>query len=199
MAQEAGALTVGVVSKPFSFEGRRRVGQAEQAIEALRERVDVLIVVSNERLLQIAPPGISLTDSFALADEVLRQGIVGLTDLVTKPGLVNVDFADVRAIMSGAGYALMGVGQGSGATRAEDAAGAAISSPLLEFPMQRARRVVFSITGGPTMTLQHINAVAETISSVTDPEANIIFGATVDDSFGDELSVTVVATDFPDD
>lgn len=130
--------------------------------------------------------------------QVLRQGIVGLTDLVTKPGLVNVDFADVRSVMGGAGLALMGVGRGFGRTRAEDAAVAAISSPLLEFPMQRARRVVFSVTGGPTMTLQHVNAVAQTIATVTDADANIIFGAAVEDDLGDELCVTVVATDFPD-
>ena len=197
LAREAGALTVGVVSKPFGFEGRKRAAQAESAVEQLRDYVDVLIVVSNDRLLSIIPEGLSLTDSFALADEVLRQGIVGLTDLVTKPGLVNVDFADVRAIMEASGFALMGVGRGFGQSRAEDAAMAAISSPLLEFPMARARRVVFSVTGGPSMTLQHVNQVAKQIASVADPEANIIFGAAVDADFGDELSVTVVATDFP--
>ena len=197
LAREAGALTVGVVSKPFRFEGQRRLKQAAAAVDELREAVDVLIVVSNDRLLEIVPDGMSMTDSFALADEVLRQGIVGLTDLVTKPGLVNVDFADVRAIMSEAGFALMGVGRGFGNSCAEDAAIAAISSPLLEFPMERARRVVFSVTGGPSMTLQHVNEVASTISMVCADDANIIFGTTVDETFGDEICVTVVATDFP--
>ena len=198
LAREAGALTVGVVSKPFGFEGRKKSLQAEAAVAELRASVDVLIVVSNERLLDIVPDGFSMTDSFALADEVLRQGIVGLTDLVTKAGLVNVDFADVRSIMQDSGFALMGVGRGEGKTRAEDAAAAAISSPLLEFPMAKARRVVFSVTGGPSMTLQHVNAVAQSINSVVSPEANIIFGANVEEDFGDELQVTVVATDFPD-
>jgi len=197
LAREAGALTVGVVSKPFGFEGRKRTLQADAAVEELRESVDVLIVVSNDRLLDIVPEGMSLTDSFALADEVLRQGIVGLTDLVTKPGLVNVDFADVRSIMSDSGFALMGVGRGFGKDRAADAASAAISSPLLEFPMERARRVVFSVTGGPSMTLQHVNEVAQSINMVVAPDANIIFGAAVDDDLGEELCVTVVATDFP--
>jgi len=197
MARDAGALTIGVVSKPFRFEGKKRTVQADSALERLREAVDVLIVVSNDRLLDIVPQGMPLADSFALADEVLRQGIVGLTDLVTKPGIVNVDFADVRAIMENSGFALMGVGRGFGKERAEDAAMAAISSPLLEFPMAQARRVVFSITGGKTMTLQHVNTVAQRVASVADPEANIIFGAAVDEEYGDELSVTVVATDFP--
>jgi len=198
LAREAGALTVGVVSKPFGFEGRKRTVQAEAAVDALRASVDVLIVVANDRLLDIVPDGMSLTDSFALADEVLRQGIVGLTDLVTKPGLINVDFADVRSIMCDSGFALMGVGRGFGKTRAEDAADAAISSPLLEFPMEQARRVVFCVTGGASMTLQHVNAVALRISTVVSADANIIFGANVDDELGDELTVTIVATDFPD-
>lgn len=160
LAREAGALTIGVVSKPFTFEGKKRTTQAVSAVEQLRENVDVLIVVSNDRLMDIVPEGMSMTDSFALADEVLRQGIVGLTDLVIKPGIVNVDFADVRSIMEDSGFALMGVGRGFGNTRAEDAAVAAISSPLLEFPMARARRVVFSVTGqlagnfGPSSPLQ---------------------------------------------
>ena len=198
LARQSGALTVGVVSKPFGFEGRKRGSQAEAAVAELRAFVDVLIVVSNDRLLDIVPEGMSLQDSFALSDEVLRQGIVGLTDLITKPGLVNVDFADVRSIMEDAGFALMGVGRGFGNTRAEDAAIAAISSPLLEFPMAKARRVVFSVVGGPSMTLQHVNNVAQSINEVVDSEANIIFGATVEDDLGDELIVTVVATDFPD-
>ena len=190
---------MGVVSKPFAFEGRRRCEQARSAVEVLREEVDVLIVVANDRLLECAPPGMPLTDAFALADEVLRQGIVGLSDLVTKTGLVNVDFADVRAVMEGAGLALMGLGRGEGARRAEEAAAAAISSPLLEFPMRKARRVVFCVTGGASMTLQHVNAVASTIGAVVDDDANIIFGAAIDESLGDELCVTVVATDFPTD
>ena len=197
-AREAGALTVGIVTKPFAFEGRKRSKQAAEALEELRPCVDILIVVANDRLIEIAPDGMALTDSFALADEVrreiqlspcrpkcslhptacdvsrrysqvLRQGIVGLTDLVLKPGLVNVDFADLRTIMESSGLALMGVGRGHGLNRAQDAANAAISSPLLELPMRGARRVVFSLTGGSTTTLQHVNAVAQCISEVWAP------------------------------
>ncbi len=198
LAREGGSLAIGVVCKPFSFEGRRRSEQAEEALAALQESVDMLIVVSNDRLLEIAPAGMAMTDSFVLADEVLRQGIVGLTDMVTRPGLVNVDFADVRSIVSNSGYARMGVGRGTGPTRAADAASAAIASPLLELPMARARRVVFCVSGGPDMTLQDVNGVAQQVQEVTDDDANLIFGATVVDELEGELVVTVVATDFPD-
>lgn len=199
LAREQGALTIGIVSKPFGFEGRRRAQQAEAAIEKLRAECDTLIVVSNNRLLEIVPEGMSMADSFQLADEVLRQGIVGLAELVTKPGLVNVDFADVRTTMESSGFALMGVGRGYGPTRAQDAAAAALSSPLLEFPMARARRVVFSLSGGTDMTLQEVDAVAKTVARVADEDASIIFGATVDDELDGEILVTIVATDFPDD
>ena len=169
-------------------------------MERLRESVDMIVVVSNDQLLRCIPPGVSLADSFALADEVLRQGIVGLADIVTKPGLVNIDFADVRSIVADSGLALMGVGRGEGSTRAADAAEAAISSPLLDLPLRRAQRAVFSVVGGPSMTLQEVNDVATHLSATFDPDANIIFGATVDESYGDEeLTVTIVASDFRED
>lgn len=200
VARDAGALTVAVVSRPFSFEGGRRAGQADRAIARLRDSVDMLIVVANDRLLEIIPEGVSLADSFALADEVLRQGIVGLSDIITKPGLVNIDFADVQTVVKDSGLALLGVGTGTGRTRAEDAAEAAISSPLLDLPLLQARRAVFTVVGGETLTLQEVNTVATRLSEVLDEDANIIFGATVDPTYGDdELTVTMVATDFGDD
>ena len=156
-AKEAGALTVGVVTKPFGFEGRKRLQQAKQSIMQLKDRVDTLIVVSNDKLLQIVPENTPLTDAFLVADDILRQGVVGISEIIIKPGLVNVDFADVRTIMGNAGTALMGIGQGKGKTRATDAAMAAISSPLLDFPITKAKGIVFNIVGGPDMTLQEIN------------------------------------------
>ena len=156
----------------------------------------VLIVVSNDKLLEIVPEGVPLQDAFSLADEILRQGITGISDIVVKPGLINVDFADVRAVMTDAGPALMGIGRGFGKTRARDAALAAVSSPLLDFPIERARGVVFTITGTSDMSLQEVNEVASVISNIVAEDANIIFGTSVDDTYGDEVAVTVVATSF---
>eukprot|EP00981_Chlorochromonas_danica_P012677 scaffold5256_cov192-Ochromonas_danica.AAC.3 len=197
IAREQGALTVGVVTKPFGFEGRKRMQQALAAIERLRAVVDTLIIVSNDRLLQIIPENTPLQSAFAVADDVLRQGVVGISEIIIRPGLINVDFADVRAIMGDAGTALMGIGRGNGRTRASDAAAAAISSPLLDFPIEKARGVVFNIVGGSDLTLQEINAAAEVIYEAVDPDANIIFGALVDDSMQGDVAITVIATGFP--
>lgn len=198
VAKEMGALTVGVVTKPFGFEGRRRMNQALDSIEVLRDQVDTLIIVSNDRLLEIIPENTPVQRAFAVADDVLRQGVVGISEIIIRPGIINVDFADVRSIMKDAGTALMGVGKGSGKSRAEDAASAAISSPLLDFPITNAKGVVFNVIGGTDMTLQEINAAAEVIYDAVDPNANIIFGALIDESQTDgEVSVTVVATGFP--
>ena len=196
VAKEMGCLTVGVVTKPFAFEGRRRMQQANDAIINLREKVDTLIVVSNDKLLQIVPENTPLQDAFSVADDILRQGVVGISEIIVRPGLINVDFADVRSIMADAGSALMGIGTGSGKTRAQDAAIAAISSPLLDFPIEKAKGIVFNITGGHDMTLHEINAAAEVIYEAVDPNANIIFGALVDDNMENEISITVVATGF---
>jgi cell division protein FtsZ len=199
-AKEAGALTVGVVTKPFGFEGRKRMQQARSAIAEMKDKVDTLIVVSNDRLLQIVPEGTPLTDAFLVADDILRQGVVGISEIIIKPGLVNVDFADVRTIMGNAGTALMGIGTGKGKSRAVDAAMSAISSPLLDFPITRAKGIVFNIVGGSDMTLQEINAAAEVIYDNVDPDANIIFGALVDDATANgEVSITVLATGFATD
>jgi cell division protein FtsZ len=198
VAKEMGCLTVGVVTKPFAFEGRRRMQQAIDSIENLRERVDTLIVVSNDKLLQIVPDNTPLQDAFSVADDILRQGVVGISEIIVRPGLINVDFADVRSVMADAGSALMGIGTGSGKTRAQDAAIAAISSPLLDFPIEKARGIVFNITGGNDMTLHEINSAAEVIYEAVDPNANIIFGALVDDNMENEISITVVATGFSD-
>ena len=191
-----GCLTVGVVTKPFAFEGRRRMQQANDAISNLRDRVDTLIIVSNDKLLQIVPDNTPLQDAFSVADDILRQGVVGISEIIVRPGLINVDFADVRSVMADAGSALMGIGTGSGKTRAQDAAIAAISSPLLDFPIEKAKGIVFNITGGHDMTLHEINAAAEVIYEAVDPNANIIFGALVDDNMENEISITVVATGF---
>jgi cell division protein FtsZ len=196
VAKEMGCLTVGVVTKPFAFEGRRRMQQANDAITNLRDKVDTLIVVSNDKLLQIVPDNTPLQDAFSVADDILRQGVVGISEIIVRPGLINVDFADVRSVMADAGSALMGIGTGSGKTRAQDAAVAAISSPLLDFPIERAKGIVFNITGGQDMTLHEINSAAEVIYEAVDPNANIIFGALVDDNMENEISITVVATGF---
>lgn len=197
IAREAGALTVAVVTKPFGFEGRRRMQQALEAIENLRQQVDTLIIVSNDRLLQIIPENTPLQRAFSVSDDVLRQGVVGISEIIIRPGLINVDFADVRSIMGDAGTALMGIGKGSGKTRAQDAAAAAIASPLLDFPIEKARGVVFNVVGGLDLTLQEINAAAEVIYEAVDPNANIIFGALVDEEMSGEISITVIATGFP--
>lgn len=195
-ARDCGCLTVGVVTKPFAFEGRKRMKQAEEAIEELRKHVDTLIVVSNDKLLRIVPDNTPVTDAFLVADDILRQGVVGISEIIIKTGLVNVDFADVRAVMKDAGTALMGVGTGEGKSRAADAAVAAISSPLLDFPISEAKRIVFNIVGGPGLGLSEINAASEVIYENAHEDANIIFGALIDEKMGEEVSITVLACDF---
>jgi cell division protein FtsZ len=199
IAKECGALTVGIVTTPFGFEGRKRMQQAQEAIENLRDAVDTLIVVSNDRLLQIIPENVPVKQAFLVADDTLRQGVVGVSEIIIRPGLINVDFADVRAIMGNAGSALMGIGKGTGKTRAQDAAAAALASPLLDFPIKQAQGVVFNVVGGSDLTLQEINSAAEVIYEAVDPNANIIFGALIDDSISGEVSVTVICTGFPED
>jgi cell division protein FtsZ len=196
LGRELGALTVGVVTKPFGFEGRRRAQQAEQGIESLRDRLETLIVIENDRLLQVVEKQTSVVDAFRMADDVLRQGVQGITDLITVPGLVNLDFADVRTIMREAGSALMGIGAGSGDNRAAEAARAAVSSPLLESSIEGATGILLNITGGPDIGLFEVNEAAEVVTSAADPNANIIFGAVIDEAMGDEVRVTVIATGF---
>jgi cell division protein FtsZ len=196
---DCGCLTVAVVTKPFAFEGRRRMKQANDAMEQLRKTVDTLIVVSNDKLLKIVPENTPITDAFLVADDILRQAIAGISEIIINPGLVNVDFADVKAVMKDAGLALIGIGTGSGKNRASDAAIAAISSPLLDFPIRRAKRVVFNICGGEDLGLNEINAASEVIYANCDEDANIIFGALVDPSRGEEVSITVLACDFDED
>lgn len=195
-AKEVGALTVGVVTKPFSFEGRRRQGQAEIGTAKLKEKVDTLITIPNDRLLQVADKRTSMMDAFRIADDVLRQGVQGISDLIAVPGLINLDFADVKTIMTDTGSALMGIGYGSGDNRAVSAAEAAIKSPLLETSIEGARGVLLNITGGPSLGLLEVNEAAAIISDAVDPEANIIFGAVIDEAFQDEVRVTVIATGF---
>src|SRR5246500_4182721 len=196
LGRELGALTVGVVTRPFAFEGRRRAQQAEQGIEGLRERVDTLIVIENDRLLQVVEKKTSVMDAFRMADDVLRQGVQGITDLITVPGLVNLDFADVRTIMREAGSALMGIGAASGDGRATESARAAVSSPLLESTIEGATGILLNITGGPDIGLFEVNEAAEVVTSAADVHANVIFGAVIDDALGDEIRVTVIATGF---
>jgi cell division protein FtsZ len=198
IAKENDCLTVAVVTKPFVFEGRKRMQQAEAAIEALRQHVDTLIVVSNDKLLQIVPEDTPLTDAFLVADDVLRQGVIGISEIILKAGLVNVDFADVRAVMKDAGAALIGIGTGVGPARATEAAVAALSSPLLEFPIHKAQRVVFNIVGGESLGLGEVNAASAVVYENCDENANIIFGALIDPDMGDEVSVTVLACGFED-
>ena len=196
VARKMGALTVGVVTRPFSFEGKRRSNQAETGIAALRESCDTLIVIPNDRLLQMGDAGVSLMDAFRSADEVLLNGVQGITDLITTPGLINVDFADVKGIMSGAGTALMGIGAARGDGRALKAAEIAINSPLLEASMEGAQGVLMSIAGGSDLGLFEINEAASLVQDAAHPEANIIFGTVIDDSLGDEVRVTVIAAGF---
>jgi len=196
VAKEAGALTVGIVTKPFRFEGKRRMVQAVNAIKRLKEHVDTVIVVSNDRLLDIIPDDTPMNRAFAVADDILRQGVVGISDIIIKPGLINVDFADVRSVMSNAGTALMGIGIGSGKTGAEDAAGAAISSPLLDSTIDNAKGVVFNISGGEDLSLADVNRAARLIYDSVEEDANVIFGALIDESLGDSISITVLATGF---
>jgi cell division protein FtsZ len=196
LAREIGAITVGVVTRPFSFEGRRRAEQAELGIRDLREQVDTLIVIENDRLLQVVEKETSIVDAFRLADDVLRQGVQGITDLITIPGLVNLDFADVRTIMRDAGSALMGIGVGSGENRAAEAARSAVSSPLLEASIEGATGILLNITGGPDMGLFEVNEAAEVVTGAADQQANVIFGAVIDQGVRDEVRVTVIATGF---
>jgi cell division protein FtsZ len=196
IAHEVGALAIGVVTRPFTFEGTRRSQVAQEGIEKLKEEVDTLIVIPNDRLLQIVDKRASLQEAFLTADDVLRQGIQGISELITVPGLVNLDFADVRSIMSEGGAALMAVGRGSGDTRAADAAAQAISSQLLDVTIDGARGILFNITGGPDMSLFEVNEAAEIIRATAHPDANIIFGAVIDENMGDEVNITVVATGF---
>ena len=197
-AREAGALTVGVVTKPFGFEGKKRKEQAERGIEALTGKVDTIITIPNDRLLGIIDRKTSLKDAFLTADEVLRQGIKGISDLITKPGLINLDFADVKTIMTNQGEALMGIGVGEGENDAVDAAKLAINSPLLETSIDGAKGILLNITGSEELSLFEINEAAEIISEAADPEANIIFGSVIDENVGDKVFITVVATGFGD-
>jgi len=196
IAKESGALTIGVVTRPFTFEGGRRLSSAELGIGKFKEHADTLIAIPNDRLLQIADKRASLQDAFRLADDVLHQGIQGISELITIPGLINLDFADVRAIMSEGGAALMAVGTGSGDERAKKAAEDAISSKLLDITIDGARGVLFNVTGGPNMTLFEVNQAAAIIRETAHPEVNMIFGAVIDPNMGDEIRVTVIATGF---
>src|SRR5690349_380661 len=196
LGRELEALTVGVVTKPFAFEGRRRSDQADGGIQNLRDRVDTLIVIENDRLLQVVEKKTPVTEAFGIADDILRQGVQGITDLITVPGLVNLDFADVRTIMRDAGSALMGIGTASGESRAADAANAAVSSPLLETTLDGATGILLNITGGPGLGLFEVNEAAEVVTGHADQNANVIFGAVIDESLRDEIRVTVIATGF---
>lgn len=195
-AKAMGILTVGIVTTPFSFEGRRRAVQAQEGIAVLRENVDTLIVIPNDKLLTAVSPSTPVTEAFNLADDILRQGVRGISDIITIPGLVNVDFADVRAIMASAGSSLMGIGTATGKTRARDAALNAIQSPLLDIGIERATGIVWNITGGTDLTLFEVNAAAEVIYDLVDPSANLIFGAVVDPSLTGQVSITLIATGF---
>ncbi|KAL6781472.1 FTSZ1 [Auxenochlorella protothecoides x Auxenochlorella symbiontica] len=196
LSKDLGVLTVGVVTFPFTFEGRRRAGQATDGIDTLRKNVDTLIVIPNDRLLDVVGDSTPLQDAFLLADDVLRQGVQGISDIITIPGLVNVDFADVKAIMCNSGTAMLGVGVSSGKNRAEEAAMAATSAPLIERSIERATGIVYNITGGRDLTLQEVNRVSEVVTSLADPSANVIFGAVIDDAYEGEIHVTIIATGF---
>ncbi|TGE32684.1 cell division protein FtsZ [Desulfosporosinus sp. Sb-LF] len=196
VAKEMGALTVGVVTRPFTFEGRKRAMQAEKGIAELKSKVDTLITIPNDRLLQVVDKHTTIHEAFRIADDVLRQGVQGISDLIAVPGLINLDFADVKTIMSNTGSALMGIGQATGENRAADAARKAISSPLLETSIEGAKGVLLNITGGINLTLFEVNEAAGIIAEAADPEANIIFGAVIDENLKEELRVTVIATGF---
>ena len=195
-AREAGALTIGVVTRPFTFEGSQRARSAEAGIDQLKEHVDTLIVIPNDRLLETADKRLSLLDSFRMADDILRQGIQGISELITVPGLINLDFADVKTIMSMGGAALMAVGEGSGDERARDAATQALSSRLLDVTIDGARGILFNVTGGPDMTLYEINQAAAIIRETAHPDVNLIFGAVVDEKMTNKIRITVIATGF---
>jgi cell division protein FtsZ len=196
IAREVGALTIGVVTRPFTFEGSRRIEVAEGGIDQLKEQADTLIVIPNDRLLQIVDKRANLHEAFNIADDVLRQGVQGISELITVPGLINLDFADVRTIMSEGGAALMAVGNAKGEERAREAAEAAISSELLDITIDGARGILFNVTGGPDMTLFEVNQAAAIIKETAHPDVNLIFGAVIDPSFGDQLRITVIATGF---
>jgi cell division protein FtsZ len=198
VAREIGALTVGIVTKPFAFEGSRRADQAERGVEALAGEVDTLIVIPNSRLLSVLDKRVSMVDAFRMADDVLRQGVQGISDLITLPGLINLDFADVRTIMADAGQALLGIGMGVGEHRAMEAATHAVASPLLETSVEGARSILLSITGGRDMSLWEVNEAARAVAEAAHPDANIIFGAMIDESVVDQVWVTVVATGYGD-
>ena len=195
-AKEMGILTIGVVTKPFTFEGKKRLAQAERGVASLKGKVDTLVVIPNDKLLQVIDRKTSMIEAFRMADDVLRQGVQGISDLISVPGVINLDFADVRTIMLNQGMAHMGIGSASGENRAEDAAKQAIQSPLLETSIEGARGVIINITGGSDMGLHEANTAAELVQRSADPEANIIFGTVIDDSMGDELQITVIATGF---
>ncbi len=196
LAKELGILTVAVVTKPFTFEGKKRMSQAEEGINLLRERVDSLIVIPNDRLLQVASPSTSVKEAFSMVDNVLLQGVKSISDLINIPGIVNLDFADVKAIMEGAGTSLMGIGKAGGENRAREAAHLAVSSPLLETPFSGAKGVLFNVTGGPNLSIWDVNQVAEVITKSASEEANIIFGAIIDEKMKDEVEITIIATGF---
>jgi len=195
-AKEVGALTVGVVTKPFAFEGKRRRAAAEKGIEFLTQKVDTIIVIPNDKLLQVVDKKCTITDAFSKADDVLRQGIKGISDLIQIPGLINLDFADVKTIMTEQGEALMGIGVGEGENRAADAAKMAINSPLLETSIDGAKGILLNISGSSDLSIFEVNEAAEIISEAADPDANIIFGSVIDESLGDKVQITVVATGF---
>lgn len=199
VAKELGILTVAVVTKPFTFEGKRRAQNAERGMANLKERVDTLVAIPNDRLLQVVDRKTSMIDAFTMSDEILRQGVQGISDLISVPGLINLDFADVKTIMYDTGMAHMGIGRATGENRAEDAAKQAINSPLLESSIEGARGVLLSIAGGPDLALTEVTTAAELVQKSIDPDANIIFGAVIDENMGDEISVTVIATGFDKD
>jgi cell division protein FtsZ len=196
IGRELGALTVGVVTRPFGFEGRLRADQAEHGVQTLRENVDTLIVIENDRLLQVVERSTPVTDAFRMVDDILRQGVQGITDLITVPGLINLDFADVRTIMRDAGSALMGIGVARGDNRALEAARTAISSPLLETSLEGATGILLNVTGGSDLGLHEVNEAAEIVTSAADPNANVIFGAVIDEAMGEDVRVTAIATGF---
>ena len=198
-AKEMGILTIGVVTKPFTFEGKKRLTQADRGIESLKGKVDTLAVIPNDKLLQIIDRKTSIVEAFKMADDVLRQGVQGISDLIAIPGLVNLDFADVKTIMLNTGMAHMGIGRASGENRAEDAAKQAIQSPLLETSIEGARGVIINITGGANLGLHEVNTAAELVQRSVDPEANIIFGAVIDESLDEDITITVIATGFEKD
>ena len=198
IAKEMGILTIGVVTKPFTFEGKKRLAQAERGIESLKGKVDTLIVIPNDKLLQVIDIKTSMAEAFMMADDILRQGVQGISDLITVTGAINLDFADVKTIMQNTGMAHMGIGFASGENKAEDAAKQAIQSPLLETTIEGARGVIINVTGGIDLGLQEVNTAAELIQRSVDPEANIIFGTVVDESMNDEIQITVIATGFED-